>query len=418
MATVSLDRIVKRFPDGTTAVDGVSLEILDREFLVLVGPSGCGKSTTLRLIAGLETCTSGEVRIGERRVNDVVPRDRDVAMVFQNYALYPHLSVYRNLTFGLNLRFGGGVFARGIRKIFQPRRSAELAQSRDGIDAQVRQAAKRLGIEHLLNKKPHQLSGGERQRVALGRAIVREPAAFLLDEPLSNLDAKLRQKMRSELQRLHCELQATMVYVTHDQVEAMTLGDRVAVMNEGKILQVGRPLEVYQQPANLFVAQFFGTIPINLVPGTVSKTAAGFEFSGCELRLVLNTDESREMQLRLFLGGETRAKVVLGFRPETVTRIDESVSEPSGTAADSVEEDGLRFESSVFAVDHLGESTLVHLQFADVENKESQKRTGSMVVRLPAVDEVEPGDRLKLEIDRGKILLFDPESGQNLLKEK
>jgi multiple sugar transport system ATP-binding protein len=410
MATVSLERIVKRFPDGTLAVDGVDLEIFDREFLVVVGPSGCGKSTTLRLIAGLETCTSGEVRIGGRSVNAVAPRDRDVAMVFQSYALYPQLSVYRNLTFGLKLRFGGGVLARGLRKIFQPRRSAELARLRDGIDLQVRQAAQRLSIEHLLNKKPHQLSGGECQRVALGRAIVREPAAFLLDEPLSNLDTKLRQQMRGELRRLHRELQTTIVYVTHDQVDAMTLGDRVAVMNEGRVVQVGRPLEIYQRPANLFVAQFFGTAPINLVPGTVIRTAAGCEFSGHKLRLVLNEDESQVLH-RLFSVGETRVKVVLGFRPESVTRTDISPAAVEESAGNT----GLEFESNVFEVDRLGESTLAHLQFDDVESQ--GESSGSLVVRLPAESEVEPGDRLRLEIDRGKILLFDPESGQNLLKE-
>ena len=239
MAKVLLDRVTKKYSagndakSGTLAVDDISLEIEDREFLVLVGPSGCGKSTTLRLIAGLETCTSGEVRIGEQVVDNgsavVAPKDRDIAMVFQNYALYPHMSVYKNLSFGLTLRYGGGIVARGLRKLFQPRRSAELSALRRGIDHQVRQTAARLGISKLLNRKPHQLSGGERQRVALGRAIVREPAAFLFDEPLSNLDAKLRQQMRVELKRLHHELKTTMIYVTHDQVEAMTLGDRVAV---------------------------------------------------------------------------------------------------------------------------------------------------------------------------------------------
>ena len=280
MATVDLERLTKRFPDGTLAVNDVSLKVVDREFLVLVGPSGCGKSTTLRMIAGLETNTDGVIRIGGRVVNDVVPKDRDIAMVFQNYALYPHMSVYKNLSFGLSLRYGGGVLARGVRRLFQPHRAKELAQLRGGIDQQVRQTAKRLGIEDLLDRKPHQLSGGERQRVALGRAIVRNPAAFLFDEPLSNLDAKLRQKMRVELKRLHRDLNATMIYVTHDQVEAMTLGDRVAVMNQGEILQVGRPLEIYQQPANLFVARFIGSVPINLQAGVVRREQNAIVFSG------------------------------------------------------------------------------------------------------------------------------------------
>ena len=213
MSSVFLDQLSKRYPGGLAAVDRVSLEVQDREFLVLVGPSGCGKSTTLRLIAGLESITDGKILIGDRVVNDVAPKDRDIAMVFQNYALYPHMSVYRNMSFGLTLRFGGGVLARGLRKVFQPRRAAELSAKRAGIDHQVRQAAARLGIEHLLNRKPHQLSGGERQRVALGRAIVRDPAVFLFDEPLSNLDAKLRQQMRVELKRLHGDLGVTMIYV-------------------------------------------------------------------------------------------------------------------------------------------------------------------------------------------------------------
>ena len=284
MATVLLESVNKRFPDGTQAVTDVSIEIKDQEFLVLVGPSGCGKSTTLRIIAGLEGSTGGVVRIGGRDVTHVAPKDRDIAMVFQNYALYPHMSVYKNLSFGLTLRlnrlFGGGVIGRGLRKIFQPQRASEFVRQRAEIGNKVRRTALRLGIEHLLDRKPHQLSGGERQRVALGRAIVRNPAAFLFDEPLSNLDAKLRQQLRIELKRLHSDLKATMIYVTHDQVEAMTLGDRVAIMNEGEILQVGGPLEVYQRPANLFVAKFMGNSPINLCSGTVSRIGNRIEFKG------------------------------------------------------------------------------------------------------------------------------------------
>jgi multiple sugar transport system ATP-binding protein len=233
MATVQLDRVSKRYSvqsdssrrdatrqdsDSAAAVDEISLSVDDQELMVLVGPSGCGKSTTLRLIAGLETCDSGEVRIGGRRVNDVPAKDRDIAMVFQNYALYPHMSVYKNLSFGLELRFGGGFGARVLRRIFRPARAAELAVLRRGVSHRVQQAARRLGIDHLLTRRPHELSGGERQRVALGRAIVRNPAAFLFDEPLSNLDAQLRTGMRSEIRRLQQELRATMIYVTHDQV--------------------------------------------------------------------------------------------------------------------------------------------------------------------------------------------------------
>ncbi len=414
MANVSLERISKRFPDGTTAVDEVSLEVVDQEFLVLVGPSGCGKSTTLRLIAGLEDCTEGTIRIGQRVVNAVAPKDRDVAMVFQNYALYPHMSVYRNLSFGLILRYGGGVIARVLRKIFRPRLAKELTQLRGGIDTQVRQTAARLGIEHLLDRKPHQLSGGERQRVALGRAIVRNPAAFLFDEPLSNLDAKLRQQMRVELRRLHRELRATMIYVTHDQVEAMTLGDRVAVMNGGRILQVGRPLEVYQRPANLFVARFIGNVPINLVSGTVTRTVTTIEFRGGGLRLAWTREPGNSERGSSFSRWESlfSAKnstavpkpVVIGFRAENI-----------GLASGEAD-----LVAEVFAIDRLGESTLVHLQL--LENEQGTQGEvfgdGSLVARLPANCELSPGDRLELAIDHEKILCFDPATGQNLLKEE
>ena len=271
MAGVSLEQIFKQFPDGNVAVDHVDLEVQDHEFLVLVGPSGCGKSSTLRMIAGLDAPTSGQITIGDRIVNDVAPKDRDIAMVFQSYALYPHMSVYKNMAFGLLLRYGGGVLSRGLRSIFKPRKSAQLKRLRSGVDHQVRQTADRLAISHLLDRKPYQLSGGERQRVALGRAIVRDPAVFLFDEPLSNLDAKLRQQMRVELKRIHGDLKTTMIYVTHDQVEAMTLGDRIAVMRDGRVLQIGKPLDVYRRPANLFVAKFIGNTPTNIVSAAIEK---------------------------------------------------------------------------------------------------------------------------------------------------
>ena len=396
MANVSLEQVTKRFPPaGAVAVDGISLEIFDREFLVLVGPSGCGKSTTLRLIAGLETCTGGTIRIGDRIVNDVASSDRDVAMVFQNYALYPHWSVYRNLSFGLKLRYGGGVLARGLRKIFHPRRANELARLRSGIDQQVRRTACRLGIDHLLDRKPHQLSGGERQRVALGRAIVRNPAAFLFDEPLSNLDAALRQQLRSELRRLHCELQTTTIYVTHDQVEAMALGDRIAVMNEGKILQVGQPLEVYRQPANLFVAQFMGNVPMNLISGTVKKRDAGFQFTGAGLQLDWEPDDNKKQLWRTIAGfAERQQPLTIGFRAE-----DMALSR----------QDKNDWEVYVSAVDQLGESTQVGFQAGSGDE---------YLVRLPAISEITVGQQIRLRVDREKIVWFDPFSGQNLLKEK
>ncbi|HWE94342.1 MAG TPA: ATP-binding cassette domain-containing protein [Tepidisphaeraceae bacterium] len=247
MARVDLEKVTKVYPGGVIAVDAIDLHIADREFVVLVGPSGCGKSTTLRMIAGLEDITGGVIRIGQQVVNDVAPKDRDVAMVFQNYALYPHMSVYKNMAFGLKLR---GVPRAKIREL-------------------VTQAARTLDIEHLLDRKPRQLSGGQKQRVAVGRAIVREPAAFLFDEPLSNLDAKLRVTTRAELKRLHQRLMTTTVYVTHDQEEAMTLGDRIVVMKDGVILQADAPLATYNHPANRFVAGFIGMPPMNFFDGAL-----------------------------------------------------------------------------------------------------------------------------------------------------
>ncbi len=396
------------------AVDGVSLEIEDQEFLVLVGPSGCGKSTTLRLIAGLEACTSGVIRIGARDVTSVAPKDRDIAMVFQNYALYPHMSVYRNLSFGLTLRlnrkFGGGVIGRGLSKIFQPQRAGESVQLRAEIDNKVRQTALRLGIEHLLDRKPHQLSGGERQRVALGRAIVRNPAAFLFDEPLSNLDAKLRQQMRVELKRLHRDLDATMIYVTHDQVEAMTLGDRVAVMNDGRILQVGSPLEIYQQPANLFVAKFIGSVPINLCPGTVRRSSDRVRFDG-RFQIEWRAESPGFKRLGgLFEAGQSELKVVMGFRAEDVR-----VSGEEGS-----------FEVEVTEIDRLGESTMIHSRVCghnvDGPEDDNLKKTGStdetVLVRLDPDAKLVSGDRVNLMVDSGRVMWFEPVSGENLLKEQ
>ncbi len=413
MATVLLESVNKRFPDGTQAVAEVSIEIKDQEFLVLVGPSGCGKSTTLRIIAGLEGSTGGVVRIGGRDVTNVAPKDRDIAMVFQNYALYPHMSVYKNLSFGLTLRlnrlFGGGVFGRGLRKIFKPQRASDFVRQREEIGNKVRRTALRLGIEHLLDRKPHQLSGGERQRVALGRAIVRNPAAFLFDEPLSNLDAKLRQHLRVELKRLHRDLKATMIYVTHDQVEAMALGDRVAVMNEGRILQVGGPLEVYQRPANLFVAKFIGNSPINLCFGTVSRVGNRIEFEG-RIPMSWGPGCPRFDKLDAVLDGFSREKpVVIGFRAE-----DAGLAESEG-----------EIEVEVTEVDRLGESTMVHSRVCgrsaqgSKEEKLVQKNMVEQIVLFQLESDVDcaSGDRLQVKIDLDHVLWFDPDSGENLLKE-
>jgi multiple sugar transport system ATP-binding protein len=289
MASVTLNHVWKRF-GGVTAVEDVNLEIPDREFVVLVGPSGCGKTTTLRMIAGLEEITEGEVRIGDRLVNDVPPKDRDIAMVFQNYALYPHMNVYENLAFALKLR----------------------KNPKTEIDRRVRETAALLGIEGLLKRKPKELSGGQRQRVAVGRAIVREPKVFLMDEPLSNLDAKLRVQMRAELSRLHNRLQTTVVYVTHDQTEAMTMGDRIVVMKDGRVQQVGAPLEIYDHPLNMFVAGFIGSPAMNFFEGQLEEAAGGLSVNLGSCRLPLPADLANRETSRARAG----KKVVLGVRPE------------------------------------------------------------------------------------------------------
>src|SRR3954470_792718 len=281
MAGITINRVEKTYPGNIRAVDKVSLEVRDGEFLVLVGPSGCGKTTLLRMIAGLEDISGGAISIGDHVVNDVPPADRDIAMVFQNYALYPHMTVRRNMAFGLELR-----------KV-----------PKDEIDRRVGGAAETLGLAALLERKPKELSGGQRQRVALGRAIVRQPRGFLFDEPLSNLDAKLRVQMRAELKRLHRSLRTTTVYVTHDQEEAMTLGDRVVVMKDGVTQQLGKPLDVYERPANRFVAGFMGSPPMNLIPGRI----VGECFEGAGLRL------------KLPYPAPPAADAVLGLRPEHLT---------------------------------------------------------------------------------------------------
>jgi multiple sugar transport system ATP-binding protein len=284
MASIRLDKVNKLYANGVAAVRDLSLEIEDGEFMILLGPSGCGKSTTLRMIAGLETISSGNVFIGEQRVNDVDPADRNIAIVFQNYALYPHMTVSQNLAFGLKLR--------GVE--------------RKEIDRRMRAIAAMLGIDELLGRKPAQLSGGQRQRVALGRALVREPQAFLLDEPLSNLDAKLRTSMRTELIKLHRKVGTTIVHVTHDQVEAMTMGERICIMRDGRIVQVGRPMEVYRNPANMFVAGFLASPPMNLVPGRLDNSTA----------MAGSVAFALPPQLQNAFASHTGQEVVLGLRPE------------------------------------------------------------------------------------------------------
>src|SRR5574337_1987517 len=287
MAQVVLKDLNKKY-DEVHAVKDVNLPIRDKEFMVLVGPSGCGKTTTLRMVAGLEEITSGEIAIGDRVVNDLPPKDRDIAMVFQNYALYPHMSVYDNMAFGLKMR-----------KFPKPE-----------IQKRVQDAAEILGIQELLKRKPRQLSGGQRQRVAVGRAIVRHPEVFLFDEPLSNLDAKLRVQMRVELKRLHDRLRSTVIYVTHDQVEAMTLGDRVVVMKDGNIQQIGEPLEVYSQPRNKFVAGFIGSPAMNFIDAAITEAPGEFYAEAAGIRVPVPAERSRR------LASYKAQKVTLGIRPE------------------------------------------------------------------------------------------------------
>lgn len=355
MASVTLDKVKKIYAGGVEAVKSVSLKIVDGSFTVLLGPSGCGKSTLLRMIAGLETISDGEIKIGERRVNEVEPADRDIAMVFQNYALYPHMSVYDNMAYGLR--------NRGTPK--------------DEIDRRVKEAAKLLAIEEFLTRKPRALSGGQRQRVAMGRAIVREPQAFLFDEPLSNLDAKLRTQMRIEIRRLHNRLKATSIFVTHDQVEAMTLADQVVVMSKGAVEQVGRPIEVYQRPSTRFVATFIGSPAMNLVQGTI--VAAGVVSVGDAGTLTFDPT--------VFEASEG-SKVELGLRPEDLH-----------IASDG---SGLAFIPEF--IEELGPNRLIHGLVAQTPIVHSMATslddTGVKRKRLGAVPEA--------------VHLFDPESGRSL----
>ncbi len=368
MASVTLHDVAKIYPGGVRAVDGVTLDIADREFIVLVGPSGCGKSTTLRMIAGLEDITAGTIRIADRIVNDVAPKDRDIAMVFQNYALYPHMSVYKNMAFGLRLR------------------RRELGLSKADIDKKVRETAVVLGIVDLLDRKPRALSGGQRQRVAVGRAIVRNPKVFLFDEPLSNLDAKLRMEMRSEIKRLQRRFQTTTVYVTHDQEEAMTLGDRVVVMKDGRVHQVAPPLEIYERPANRFVAGFIGTPTMNFVDGRVVQDASGLMFEDGGTRLPLPDSLPATLKDRI---GET---MVLGIRPDAV------LGEPGAGA--------VRVKVHVDLVEPLGDRKDVYFRLP------SQK---AMVGRLDARIPAREGREIDVFIDMSRAHVFERgEAGANV----
>ena len=361
MATVVLEDITKIYPGNVKAVDNANFEINDEEFVVLVGPSGCGKTTTLRMIAGLEEISEGTLTIDGKVVNDVPPKDRDIAMVFQNYALYPHMSVYDNMAFGLK-----------IRKF-----------PKEDIEARVKEAAGILGISNLLDRKPKALSGGQRQRVAVGRAIVRHPKVFLFDEPLSNLDAKLRVQMRAEISSLHNRLKATMVYVTHDQVEAMTMADKIVVMKDGLIHQIGGPLDLYNSPNNLFVAGFIGSPPMNFITGNVKAGGKGEVFDAGAFRLPLTAE------LASLVASYKGAPVVLGVRPEDLT------FNPKGNEEDSI-------TGSIRVVEQLGEQLHLHVDLADE----------TIIAKVPPQLDVNVGEKIFLKPDMKKIHFFDVETEQ------
>ena len=368
MAEVILEDVVKIYPGGVLAVDKVSLTIEDQEFIVLVGPSGCGKSTTLRMVAGLEEITEGTIRISERIVNDVPPKDRDIAMVFQNYALYPHMTVYKNMAFGLKLR----------------------RVPKAEIDRKVRAAAQMLDIEELLERKPKALSGGQRQRVAVGRAIVRTPKAFLFDEPLSNLDAKLRVEMRAELKKLHRRLSTTTIYVTHDQEEAMTLGDRVVVMKAGVIHQVASPLEVYESPVNRFVAGFVGTPPMNFLDIKVAAGDGGIYLDEGSVRFRLNDRMSQLLADRI---GQT---MVLGVRPEALSFC------PEGRYAG----DENQLNVTIGVVETLGDKMDVYVQTPAHPH---------IVCRVESSRDLKDGIDLPVYLDMNRVHVFEPgEDGVNV----
>jgi len=362
MATVTFDHLVKRYSGDVLAVNDLNLEIHDGEFLVLVGPSGCGKTTALRCVAGLEEISEGRLLIGDRVVNDVPSKDRNIAMVFQSYALYPHMSVYDNLAFGLKLR----------------------KTPKAEIERRVKETGGLLGLANLLDRKPKALSGGQRQRVALGRAIVREPSVFLMDEPLSNLDAKLRVETRANIARLHQRLGTTTIYVTHDQVEAMTMGDRIAVMRDGLLQQTGTPQELYDHPSNVFVAGFIGSPAMNFATTTVADGALAMGSQQIAL-----TGRPAEIAKQRTSG----TTLLMGFRPE---HLDIAGSEGNGV---------IRIPAQVDVVEYLGNEELLHTQIEG----------GEVVALVPSDRQVKPGDKVDLTIPADKLHLFDPETEKTLI---
>jgi multiple sugar transport system ATP-binding protein len=402
MAEIVFDHVTKVFDDGTVAVDDLSLEVEDGSLMVLVGPSGCGKTTALRMVAGLEQITEGQVRIGDRVVNEVAPKDRDIAMVFQNYALYPHLSVFENMAFGLRLRHF----------------------KKPDITQRVEQTATTLALYELLTRKPGQLSGGQRQRVAMGRAIVRQPKAFLMDEPLSNLDAKLRVQMRTEISRLQRDVGVTTIYVTHDQVEAMTMGDRVAVLRQGVLQQLDHPASLYRRPTNLFVAGFIGSPAMNVVEATITADGDRLhaEFGGNRLAV-----DPQALADRPALRGYAGRSVILGIRPENL----EDASLRSGVPEDR------RLKTAVDLREDMGSEVLIHFTVdtppvltedtkelaaavgEDVAELEAgaQSGTTTLVARFDANTTANESDRVEVAVDTRHLHFFDPETGDSIWSE-
>jgi multiple sugar transport system ATP-binding protein len=392
MAEIEFDDVVKRYPDGFEAVKHMNLEIRDGELMILVGPSGCGKSTALRMIAGLEDISEGDLKIGGEVVNDLAPKDRDIAMVFQNYALYPHMTVRQNMGFALKLR----------------------KAPQEDIDRRVNEAAKILDLEQHLERKPANLSGGQRQRVAMGRAIVREPKAFLMDEPLSNLDAKLRVEMRAAVSRLQQRLETTTVYVTHDQTEAMTLGDRVAVMRAGILQQVDAPRALYDQPRNIFVAGFIGSPAMNFFTGAIEGDTIQTPMGAVPLR--------DELRRSLEAHGTGRRDVIVGVRPEDFEDVKYA---PEG-------HEGWTFDASIELTESMGSEIYAHFDFEQSGELDSEElrelqedagtsdvpgsASGHAVARVDAASDVKAGERAKLWLDTAKIHLFNPSDGLSLTR--
>jgi multiple sugar transport system ATP-binding protein len=395
MARIVFDHVTKVFSDGTVAVRSLDLEVEDGKLIVLVGPSGCGKTTALRMVAGLEEITDGEIRIGDRVVNEVAPKDRDIAMVFQNYALYPHMSVFENMAFGLRLR----------------------RMKKPEINGRVEDAAKTLALYDLLRRKPGQLSGGQRQRVAMGRAIVREPQAFLMDEPLSNLDAKLRVQMRAEISRLQREVDVTSIYVTHDQVEAMTMGDRVAVLKLGTLQQVDSPQVLYRNPRNLFVAGFIGSPAMNMVEVTLARSNGALTVEFADNRLTVDPELG---VARPALAGYDGRRVILGVRPEDM--------EDAALAPDSPTD--RRFKTTVDLREDMGSEVLIHFSLdappvltedtkelaadrgQDVEELEQLVTRAPWIARFDADSRAGEADAIEILVDTKNLHFFDPDSGE------